>query len=105
MAGMLFESGLVLPLAQARNYGQALDIMALHSPRIAVLDINLPGKNGLELLQAIKAIDKNVTVVMLTNQAGDYYRKMARDLGADYFLDKSNDFERLPDLLHEIVNS
>lgn len=101
---MLYESGLALPLTQARNYDQAMDIMALHLPRIAVLDINLPGKNGIELLQAIRALHGKVTVIMLTNQAGDHYRKLAQESGADYFLDKSNDFEQLPGLLHQIIN-
>ncbi len=103
LAGMLRETGVPLPLMQARHYGQAIDMMALQKPRIVVLDINLPGRNGLDLLRVIKTKYKGVIVIMLTNQADDYYRKITYRLGADYFLDKSNDFEELPVLLHSLV--
>lgn len=100
---MLYETGIPLPLVQAHDYEQAIDTMATQTPCIVVLDINLPGKNGFELLRTIKAMPGNIVVVMFTNQADDYYRTMAERLGADYFLDKSNDFEYLPSLLHHIV--
>jgi len=103
LAGMLYEAGILLPLVQARDYGQAVSIMATQAPRIVVLDINLPGKSGFELLRTIKALQDDIIVVMFSNQADEYYRTMARRLGASYFLDKSNDFEYLPALLHHIV--
>lgn len=34
--------------------------------------------------------------MMMTNHAEEYYRVLCRELGADYFLDKSNDFARVP---------
>ena len=103
LAGMLYEAGIFLPLAQAHDYEQAVSIMATQTPRIAVLDINLPGKSGFDLLRTIKALQGDIVVVMFSNQAGENYRTTAQRLGADYFLDKSNDFEYLPALLHHIV--
>lgn len=104
LEGLLRETGIRLPLVQARHYGQAADIIARQKPFIVVLDINLPGRNGLELLRAIKTAHKDIIVIMLTNQASDYYRKTTHRLGADYFLDKSNDFDALPALLHRLVD-
>ena len=103
LTGMLRETGVPLPLVQARHYGQAIDRIALQKPRIVVLDINLPGRNGLDLLRVIKTKHKDIVVIMLTNQANDYYRKITYQLGADYFLDKSNDFEELPVLLQRLA--
>ncbi|MBS1566760.1 MAG: response regulator [Bacteroidetes bacterium] len=103
LTGMLLESGLTLPLAHASHYEQAMDIMKVQMPAIAVVDINLPGRSGLDLLQTIRAAGEMVTVIMMTNQSGDYYRKKAEDQGADYFLDKSIDFEALPELLKRLT--
>jgi DNA-binding response OmpR family regulator len=101
LAGILHETGIPWRMARARNYGQAMDMLAAGTgiPAIMVLDINLPGKSGLHLLRAVKTAHREVIVIMLTNQAGDHYRRLSQSLGADYFLDKSNDFEQLPGLL------
>jgi CheY-like chemotaxis protein len=105
LAVMLHETGVPWRVAWARNYDQAMDMMAAETgtPAVVVLDINLPGRNGLDLLHTIKAMHRQVTVVMLTNRVEKYYRQQARHLGADHFLDKSNDFEQLPGLLYNLV--
>jgi DNA-binding response OmpR family regulator len=90
--------------AQATDYYEAMAIVAENAPDIVVLDINLPGKNGLDLLRDIRAIHEEVIVIMLTNQTDAYYRKLSSALGADYFLDKSHDFSQLPGLLRELID-
>lgn len=64
-------------------------------PDIVVLDIKLKNGSGIEVLRAIKQQQALVTVIMLTNYATDEYRKKCLEAGADYFLDKTNEFERL----------
>ena len=105
LAAMLHETGIPWRVAWAHNYDQAMDMMMAETsaPAVIVLDINLPGKTGLDLLRTIKAMHRQVTVVMLTNQVENYYRQLACHLGADHFLDKSNDFEQLPGLLYNLV--
>lgn len=105
VTGILHETGIPWRMARARNYGQAMDMLAAGTemPAIMLLDINLPGKSGLHLLRAVKTAHKEVIVIMLTNQAGEHYRRLSQTLGADYFLDKSNDFEQLPGLLRNLI--
>jgi len=107
LAGMLHETGIPWRMVWARNYGQAMNILAAGTgiPAIIVLDINLPGKSGLHLLRAVKAAHKDVITIMFTNQAGEHYRSLSQLLGADYFLDKSNDFEELPGLLCSLAGA
>jgi DNA-binding response OmpR family regulator len=106
LTGILHDTGFPWRTVWARSYGQVMDMLAGEAalPAIVVLDINLPGKSGLQLLRAIKAAHHGLIVIMLTNQADDYYRKLAQSLGADYFLDKSNDFEQLPGLLLHLMD-
>jgi hypothetical protein len=42
-------------------------------------------------------------IMMLTNFAGLHYRLQCRECGADYFLDKSNDFDKLPQIVTELL--
>jgi len=64
-------------------------------PDIVVLDIKLKSGSGIEVLRTIKQGQAPMTVIMLTNYATDEYRKKCLEAGADYFLDKTNEFERL----------
>lgn len=73
-------------------------------PDIVVLDINLSDGSGIDLLEMAKSSHPNACIVMLTNQSGSYYRKLCRTLGADHFLDKSADFELIPDLIAQTAS-
>ncbi len=73
-----------------------------YNPSLVFLDINLPGKNGLQMLKDIrqnKAIDP--VVVILTNNTLSGYRNECIQAGADYFLDKAKDFAIIPDIIAE----
>ncbi len=80
------------------NY--ALDgIQALEktAPRIVILDINLPGMSGIEMLRKVRALMHiQPIIIMLTNNAYSCYERECMKIGADYFLDKSRDFQRIP---------
>lgn len=70
-------------------------------PDVVVLDIKLKNGSGIEVLRVIKQRLVQVTVIMLTNYATDEYRKKCLEAGADYFLDKTNEFERLCPIINQ----
>jgi DNA-binding NarL/FixJ family response regulator len=70
---------------------------------IVCLDINLPGKSGIELLRHVKTVYPRIIVIMLTNRSGDYYRTICKSLGADYFMDKSIEFDNVPLLISSLL--
>lgn len=88
----------------ASNYDEARRLLATENPDVVLLDINLPGKNGIELLKLIRQNKKKCEVIMITNHADDYYRQQCQELGARYFLDKSNDFGLVPDIIKGLLN-
>lgn len=68
-------------------------------PEIVILDIGIPGGSGMFLIPEIKKFNKKTVVIMFTNYAHSIYRKKCKELGADYFFDKSTESELLMDLL------
>lgn len=81
----------------------ALVMMDGYDPDVMVLDINMPGMNGIEMLKqmSITKVMKPV-IIMLTNNTFAGYRDECMRLGADYFLDKSRDFQMIPSIVENI---
>lgn len=103
MIGLLDDSPAVGYINVATDYDEASRFVNEERPDLVLLDINLPGKNGIELLKMIKKPgDDACKVIMITNHADDYYRQQCNDLGADYFLDKSNDFGKVPSIIDRL---
>jgi len=97
---MLAELEPVEEIHTANNYEQALSVLDNTGCTIALLDIDMPGRNGLQLLRAIKKRDEDVSVIMLPNQDNDIYRKESIKRGAAFFVDKTAEIERLPELIN-----
>lgn len=64
-------------------------------PDIVLLDLNMPFKNGIETLQELRQIDKNIPVVMLTAYGDIPTAVNAIKLGAYDFMVKPPDFDKL----------
>lgn len=69
-------------------------ILATH-PDVVVLDVQLLGGQGLEVLQAVRAADPHVAFVIFSNNSQPAYRKRYLAAGAARFLDKSTEFDQL----------
>lgn len=64
-------------------------------PDVVVLDIQLHGGTGLDVLRAVRLHAPQIRFIVLSNNAGPAYRKLYRMEGAVRFLDKSVDFDQL----------
>ena len=80
---------------------QVLDAL----PDIAVLDIRMPGGGGIKALKAIKQQNAEITVIIMTNYPYAQYRRKCFDAGADFFFDKSTEFELIPDTIRLLMES
>ena len=77
-------------------------ILALR-PDSVLLDLNLSGTNGMQVLRAIHPAAPEIVFVILTNHSEPQYRRACERAGASYFLDKSTEFERVPGVIAEIA--
>lgn len=99
---------LISELPNVEIVGQAdIAFEAIHSirrlrPAVVVLDISMPGGSGMYVLETVKKDRPVPVVIMLTNFAHEQYRQKCLQLGADYFFDKSTEFERVTEVLRQI---
>ena len=104
MLGLLDEVRNISYINIASDYDEASRLVNQDKPDLVLLDINLPGKSGIEILKKIRSQDKECKVIMLTNHADEYYRQQCSEFGADLFLDKSNDFARVPEIIGQLAS-
>ena len=84
---------------------EALDRLAngIRPQLIVILsDINMPGMDGLELLQEIKQQQPDLPVMMVTAYGDDERRRRASEYGAAEFITKPVDFDLLKERLHQL---
>ena len=82
----------------AENGHRALDKLRLSKFNIVLLDINMPGMDGLETLKAVKSLDFSIQVIMITAYSTFDKTMKSLEYGAsDYIL---KPFEDLKEILH-----
>ncbi len=95
VAALLTESGQVRIVGTAGNGETVMEAIKQLAPDTVILDIELPGISGIKILKAIKNAYPKVTVVMLTNYDLMHYRRLCTQLGADYFLSKTREINKI----------
>ncbi|QAY67355.1 response regulator [Paenibacillus protaetiae] len=80
---------------QAANGRLALEIVKEHSPDLVLLDMKIPGMDGLEILKHIKAINRDIKVIMMTAYGELDMIKEATDLGALMHFTKPFDIDEM----------
>lgn len=93
-------------IGNADSVPGAMELLFSLTPDVVFVDLHLGdyGMNGIDLVQMIRLAFPGMIVIVLTNLSGQLYQRWCTDKGAHFFLDKSNDFERIPDTLREIFN-
>src|ERR1700688_2063346 len=99
LAEMLVNGAEVTVVGQAGTVAAALHEIPQLQPECVLLDIQLPDGDGISVLKAVKRMTPSPAVVMFTNYTDDYYRQRCQVAGADFFLDKSKQFDEIPGLL------
>ncbi|MFO7526987.1 MAG: response regulator transcription factor [Ignavibacteriaceae bacterium] len=100
---LISKLSLIEIMSEAGSIAEARNKLNQICPDITILDLNLPDGSGIELLKEIKSGPNPHTVIMLTNYSAEQYRKKSIECGADYFLDKSTEFEHVKNILDSLI--
>ena len=73
-------------------------------PDALILDLEMPGGSGMDVLRAVRRELPHLLVLVCTNSAYQQYRKECLAAGANYFLDKSMEFDKIPGILCQLLN-
>ena len=101
LTDILQTSGCYKIVGHASNISDGLNVILETKPDLAILDINMPGGSGISLLEHIKKNNLVSKVIMWTNYADDNFHALCMRMGADYFLDKSRDYDKLLSVIGE----
>ena len=78
------------------------DRAGIGMPDVAIFDIKLARGNGIDALAAAKSELPGLRGIVLSNHATPQHVKASAEAGAEFFLDKSAEFERIGDILAAI---
>lgn len=97
----LSERLLLRDMTSAVTYDgeSALNIVDEDEPEVMILDLKMPGIDGIEVLKKVKATKPEIEVIILTGHGSEADKKECMDLGAFAYLQKPVDIDVLSDTL------
>jgi DNA-binding NarL/FixJ family response regulator len=104
LESMLSEIEGVHIVGKAQDVRGAVESIQRLQPDFVILDIRLVDGSGIDVLKEIKKLSPSPTVLVLTNYPYPQYRKKCLDLGAEYFLDKVTEIDKIPGIINKMKN-
>lgn len=90
--------------ADSANSGsEAFGKLAWKPFNLVITDIRMPGVTGLDILSAVKKIQPNMPVIVITAFGGEEVYRRSVSRGADGYLEKPIHFQKLRTLIEEMV--
>lgn len=101
---LLEFDGSIEVIAEANDGEECIEKLKTVHPQILLLDINMPKKNGIEVLQEIKNKNINVKVLILTVHGEIEYLLKAVDIGVDGYILKDSESSELKKAINAVIN-
>jgi two-component system chemotaxis response regulator CheY len=92
-------------IIEAGNGLEALALYQQERPDLVLLDVNMPGLDGLATLQKLRELDPDVVVIMLTSLASRQVVEGAADLGACLYIRKDTPKDEMLKMLRETIET
>ena len=89
-------------VGQAANYNDAVAGITATHPDVGIFDIKLQSGNGIDAFTEAKRRVPELVGIVMSNYATPQHVKASVNAGAQYFLDKSADFERITEILSSL---
>lgn len=103
LVSLLSEIDGVRLIGEASDAIEGADLIRKLNPDVVILDIRMPDRSGIGLLESVKGSPNLPVVIILTNYPYAAYRKRCMELGASHFFDKSTEFDELETIVRELA--
>ena len=103
LKSLLELEGDIQVVAEAEDGVDCLEKLKICTPDVLLLDINMPRKNGLEVLQTLKSSKSKVKVLVLTVHNEVEYLMKAVDIGVDGYILKDSESAELKKAIFSIL--
>ncbi len=90
-------------VGSAPNVERGLQMIDELAPDVLTVDVRLPGRSGLKLVEELAARPSHPVMIVLT--AYPEFRARALQSGADFFVGKASELYRLPKILEELCDA
>lgn len=100
---LLGEIDGVCVVGEAETPADAVTGIQQTKPHCVVLDYQLNGGTGVDVLRAVHPGSPEIAFVVLTNHPNSQYRRVCMEAGADRFLDKSTEFGKIKEVVTQCI--
>lgn len=101
--GLILRSIGATAVIEAGDGAEGVATYKREKPVLVMLDVNMPGQDGIETLKQIRAFDPQASVIMLTSLANRQTIEDAADGGALHYIRKDTPREQLVELIKEAL--
>ena len=107
MSELISDPGTIDIVGTGESALTAVEDVNLSNADVVIIDLQLKGGSGFDVVKGIRLLPraKDIITIMFTNYASPALRERALALGADYFLDKSHDHDKVTEILQAKVRS
>ncbi len=102
LARMLVESGRIEVAGEASNGNSAIDLTRKHKPDVLLLDVTMPGKDGIQALSELGEMGLPTKVIVLTMHEDEAHGVRAMRAGAAGYVKKSGNLDDLIDAIERV---
>ncbi len=103
LIGLIEEARTGMEIYYTGSFNEAKTLLQTKEICAALLDLNLNEKECLALIKMAKQIERSNMVVVLYTYAEEKSLKLCKTTGADFLLDKHNDFGQIPNLMNQFL--
>ncbi len=104
LARLIQENEKLELLGEAATGDELIELLNQKTADLVILDISMPGLDGVQSLKLIKKVQKKIKVIMVTMHKGQSYLKKAIADGASGYVLKDDAHERLTWAIQEVMN-
>jgi len=99
---LIFESE-SFEVIEAEDGYAAVKLFKQHAPDVVTMDINMPGKTGIEAIKEIKAIDPSAKIIVVTAMGTEEMIRESIQQGASNFIIKPFEEDQIKEVVKKLV--